>query len=84
METATLKEINNLLKDASPKVLERTLGYIEGILTNSKENDFHKQNLNYQLSDGQMIELDEMEDLKDEDFISAGEFHKSVEEKYGF
>lgn len=84
MEIATLKEINNLLKDAPVNVLERTLGYIEGILTDLNGNNIYEQNLNYNLSDQQKSELDEMENLKEEDFISAKEFHKGVKEKYGF
>ena len=84
METATLKEINELLKDAPENILERTLGYIEGILTASQGHILHEPNLRYKLSEVQMRDLDAMENLKDEDLISREELHKNIQEKYGF
>lgn len=84
METATLKEINDLLKDAPLNILERTLGYIEGILTETNESNFYEPNVTYQLTETQKRELDEMDDLKEDDFFAAKEFHNKVREKYGF
>lgn len=46
--------------------------------------NIYNKNLNYQLSAKQKKELDEMENLKDEDFISSEEFHKNIKDKYGF
>jgi cob(I)alamin adenosyltransferase len=38
MESVTLKNINEILKDAPENILERVLGYIEGILQEEKSN----------------------------------------------
>ena len=84
MESAALQEINNLLKDAPKEVLERTLGYIEEILTESNASSFSEPKVTYQLTELQKRELEAMDDLKEGDFFSAKELHKKVQEKYGF
>ncbi len=38
MESVTLKNINEILKDAPEIILERVLGYIEGILEDDNSN----------------------------------------------
>lgn len=86
METTSniYHEISEKLKSAPKNVLERVLGYVDGLLDESADGNFHEANLNYQLSAKQKKELDEMENLNDKDFIISEEFHKNIKEKYGF
>lgn len=78
------QEISEKLKLAPKSVLERVLGYVDGLMNESTDRNFHRENLNYQLSEKQKKELDEMENLSDDNFISSEEFQKSIKEKYGF
>lgn len=87
METTSniiYQEISKKLKSAPKSVLERVLGYVDGLMDESTDRNFHEENINYQLSAKQKIELDEMENLSDDDFISSEEFQKSIKDKYGF
>ncbi|WP_449398647.1 hypothetical protein [Chryseobacterium wanjuense] len=49
MESAILKNINKILKDAPENILERVLGYIEGIL--------EEENTDFKLSEEQKESL---------------------------
>jgi len=77
------QEISDKLKTAPKSILERVLGYLDGILEDNEQNSVFEQNQTYQLSSKQKRELDEMENLTDEDFISSEKFHQSFKEKYG-
>jgi len=82
MNSTTLETINERLKDKPEIVLKQVLGYLDGIFENDEEN-WLEHNQNYQLSDQQKRELDEMKDLTNNDFMPAEEFHKRLKEKYG-
>lgn len=84
MNSNTLHIINQKLKDEPEEILKQVLGYLDGILEKKSQKDWYEHNLNYQLTDAQKRELDAMENLTDEDFMPAEEFHKRIKEKYGF
>jgi len=84
MISSTLHIINEKLKNESEEILQQVLGYLDGIIEKKSEKNWYEHNVNYQLTDEQKSELDAMENLKDEDFMPAVEFHKRIKEKYGF
>lgn len=77
LEKSIYQEINEKLKDAPKEILDRVLGYIEGILE-IEQKDFH-------LTKKQMLELDEMENkpLHELNFSNSGNVHSRLKEKYG-
>lgn len=77
------QEISEKLKKAPKDILERVLGYVDGVLEENKVNSVFEQNQNYQLSPKQKCELEAMENLSEENFMSSEEFHKNIKEKYG-
>lgn len=83
MNSNTLHIINQRLKDKPEEVLKQVLGYLDGILEVKPEKDWYEHNLNYQLTDKQKLELDAMENLKDEDFMSIEDFFAEMKAKYG-
>lgn len=84
MSSNTLHIINQKLRNEPEEILKQVLEYLDGIIENKSEKNWYEHNLNYQLTDQQKRELDAMENLTDEDFLPAEEFHKRVKEKYGF
>jgi len=84
MNSTTLDTITKKLENQSEDILKQVLGYLDGILENTKEKNWLKHNQNYQLTEQQKRELDAMEHLTDEDFMPIEEFHNRIKEKYGF
>ncbi len=84
MSSTTLHTITEKLKNEPEEILKQVLGYLDGILENKKEKNWFQHNTNYQLTEQQKRELDAMENLTDEDFMPAEEFHRNMKEKYGF
>ncbi|WP_326983077.1 hypothetical protein VUJ46_00595 [Chryseobacterium sp. MYb264] len=76
MESATLKNINNILKDAREEViLERVLGYIEGILED--------ESTNFKLSEEQKESLQKIKERSYEQHTEIDTFLNEMNSKYG-
>lgn len=75
MESVTLKNINEILKDAPEIILERVLGYIEGIL----EDD----NSNFKLSEQQVKSLQKIKKRPYDQHTEIENFLNKMSSKYG-
>ncbi|UMQ42171.1 hypothetical protein MKS83_00460 [Chryseobacterium sp. Y16C] len=74
MESATLKNINKILKDAPENILERILGYIEGIL--------EEENTDFKLSDEQKESLRQIKKRSYEQHTEIDTFLNEMSSKY--
>jgi len=74
MESATLKSINKILKEAPENILERILGYIEGIL--------EEENTDFELSDEQKKSLQEIKERSYEQHTEIDTFLNEMSSKY--
>ncbi|KQT35844.1 hypothetical protein ASG22_02160 [Chryseobacterium sp. Leaf405] len=74
MESATLKSINKILKEAPENILERILGYIEGIL--------EEENTDFELSDEQKKSLQEIKKRSYEQHTEIDTFLNEMSSKY--
>lgn len=83
MNSNTLHIINQRLKDKPEEILKQVLGYLDEILEDKSEKNWHEHNMNYQLTDKQKSELDAMKNLTDEDFVSIEDFFAEMKAKYG-
>lgn len=75
MESITLKHINKILKDAPENILERVLGYIEGILED--------ENSNFKLSEEQIKSLQEIKNRSYGQHTEIEAFLNEMSSKYG-
>ncbi|MCS3869203.1 hypothetical protein J3D55_002119 [Chryseobacterium ginsenosidimutans] len=75
MESVTLKNINEILKDAPENILERVLGYIEGILQEEKSN--------FKLSEEQIESLQKIKKRSYDQPIEIETFLDEMSSKYG-
>ncbi|MCS3531957.1 hypothetical protein [Chryseobacterium sp. JUb7] len=75
MESITLKNINEILKDAPENILERVLGYIEGILED--------ENTEFVLSEEQKESLKKIKDRSYEQHTEIDVFLNEMKSKYG-
>jgi hypothetical protein len=75
MESATLKSITEILKNAPENILERVLGYIEGIVENEK-NDF-------KLSEEQKESLKKIKERSYDQHTEIEAFLNEMSSKYG-
>lgn len=75
MESATLKNINEILKDAPENILERVLGYIEGILDDEKSE--------FKLSDEQKKSLQKIKERSYQQHTDIDTFLNEMNSKYG-
>ncbi len=83
MSSTTLHTITEKLKNEPEEILKQVLGYLDGILENKKEKNWLEHNINYQLTEQQKLELDAMENLKEEDFMPVEDFLAEMKAKYG-
>lgn len=74
MESATLKNINKILKDAPENILERVLGYIEGILDDEKSE--------FKLSDEQKKSLQKIKERYYQQHTEIDTFLNEMNSKY--
>lgn len=74
MESATLKNINKILKDAPENILERILGYIEGIL---------EEDTDFKLSEEQKESLRQIKQRSNEQHTEIDTFLNEMSSKYG-
>jgi len=74
MESATLKNINKILKEAPENVLERILGYIEGLL--------EEEDNNFKLSDEQKESLQKIKKRSYEQHTEIDTFLNEMSSKY--
>jgi hypothetical protein len=74
MESATLKNINKILKDAPENILERILGYIEGIL--------EEENTDFKLSEEQKESLQKIRKRSYEQHTEIDAFLNEMSSKY--
>jgi hypothetical protein len=75
MESVTLKNINEILKDAPENILERVLGYIEGILQEEKSN--------FRLSEEQIESLQKIKKRSYDQHTEIETFLNEMSSKYG-
>jgi len=75
MQSVTLKDINELLKDASEPLLERVLGYIEGLL-----ND---ESMKFELSEAQIESLRKIKARSYSEHTDIEVFLHEMNGKYG-
>ena len=75
MESVTLKNINEILKDAPESTLERVLGYIEGILED-KSSEF-------KLSEEQKESLKKIKQRSYNQHTEIDTFLNEMNSKYG-
>lgn len=75
MESAILKNINKILKDAPENILERVLGYIEGIL--------EEENTDFKLSEEQKESLHQIKKRSYEQHTEIDAFLNEMSSKYG-
>ncbi len=75
MESVTLKNINEILKDAPENILERVLGYIEGILED--------ENSNFKLSQEQIESLQKIKKRPYDQHTEIETFLNEMSSKYG-
>lgn len=75
MESATLKNINQILKDAPENILERILGYIEGIL--------EEENTDFKLSEEQKESLRKIKKRSYDQHTEIDAFLNEMSSKYG-
>lgn len=75
MESATLKNINKILKDAPENILERILGYIEGIL--------EEESTDFKLSEEQKESLRKIKKRSYEQHTEIDAFLNEMSAKYG-
>jgi hypothetical protein len=75
MESVTLKHINEILKDAPENILERVLGYIEGIIED--------ENINFKLSEEQIKSLQEIKTRSYGQHTKIEAFLNEMSSKYG-
>lgn len=75
MQSVTLKDINELLKDASEPLLERVLGYIEGLL-----ND---ESMKFELSEDQIESLRKIKARDYSEHTDIKVFLHEMNGKYG-
>ncbi|ANF49178.1 hypothetical protein A0O34_00785 [Chryseobacterium glaciei] len=75
MESVTLKNINEILKDAPESTLERVLGYIEGILED-KSSEF-------KLSEEQKESLKKIKQRSYNQHTEIDTFLNEMSSKYG-
>jgi hypothetical protein len=75
MGSVTLKNINEILKDAPENILERVLGYIEGILQEEKSN--------FKLSEEQIKSLQKIKKRSYDQHTEIETFLNEMSSKYG-
>ncbi len=75
MESVTLKNINEILKDAPENILERVLGYIEGLLED--------ENSNFKLSEEQIESLQKIKRRPYDQHTEIETFLNEMSSKYG-
>jgi hypothetical protein len=75
MESVTLKNINEILKDAPENILERVLGYIEEILQD--------ENSNFKLSEEQIESLQKIKKRSYDQHTEIETFLNEMSSKYG-
>jgi hypothetical protein len=75
MESVTLKNINEILKDAPENILEQVLGYIEGILQEEKSN--------FKLSEEQIKSLQKIKKRSYDQHTEIETFLNEMSSKYG-
>lgn len=75
MESVTLKDINELLKNAPESILERVLGYIEGILED--------KNTSFELSPEQIENLRKIKERPYSEHAEIETFLNEMSSKYG-
>lgn len=75
MESVTLKHINEILKEAPENILERVLGYIEGILEEEKTG--------FELSEEQKENLRKIKNRSYNEHTEIEAFLNEMNTKYG-
>jgi hypothetical protein len=75
MESVTLKHINKILKDAPENILERVLGYIEGILEDESNH--------FELSEEQKESLQKIKKRSYNQHTEIDTFLNEMSSKYG-
>lgn len=75
MGSVTLKDINELLKNAPENILERVLGYIEGILED--------KNTSFELSEEQIESLQKIKERSYSEHTEVETFLNDMSSKYG-
>lgn len=75
MESVILKNINEILKNAPESVLERVLGYIEGISEDEKNN--------FKLSEEQKESLKKIKTRPYDQHTEIDTFLNEMDSKYG-
>jgi len=75
MESVTLKNINEILKDAPENILERVLDYIEGLLED--------ENSNFKLSEEQIESLQKIKRRPYDQHTEIETFLNEMSSKYG-
>lgn len=79
MESVTLKEINDLLKDAPSIMLERVFGYIQGLM----DEDSTRNLDNFELTDEQRKNLEEIAAMPISEHTDIDTFVSEMKTKYG-
>ena len=74
MESVILKNINEILKNAPENILERVLGYIEGISEDEKNN--------FKLSDEQKESLKKIKERPYDQHTGIDTFLNEMDSKY--
>lgn len=75
MESVILKNINEILKNAPENILERVLGYIEGISEDEKNN--------FKLSEEQKESLKKIKERPYDQHTRIDTFLNEMDSKYG-